>query len=544
MRPAVSVRGFSALHRCGASVRRLVFRVCVSSSLLVSLTNLAAREVSITVLHTTDLHGHIRPTDITYPKEEAGADMGGLARCATAIKKIRAETPNCLLLDNGDTIQGTAASLMSGGLMMIRAMNHMRYDAWTLGNHEFDWGLEKLKCCVAAAQMPILACNMHAPEPEIVGRLRPFLIKEMGGVRVAIIGLTTPGVPNWSRPRLIGGLKFESSVDALRRVLREVKRQKADIVLLAAHQGYRNYPDDHANQLRAVTSRFPEIDAIIGGHTHRPAPETFVLNILYSQANHSGTALGRMDFVYDTDRRKLASRKAQLLPMDSRVVQDPDVLALCKPDLDAADKELARVIGTAAADISAEGAPSRETSAHNLLCEAILDACRRADHPADIVIQGVPNERAEIKKGPIKVADCWEIQPYENFIGVFEATPDQLREILNENAYHYGSGHFAGVYGMKVVLKVSAPRRERVVSIADRDGKPFAPGRRLRVAVNSFDLASAGTRKPRLRAIADAPEAKLAELDVQVREALIEFIGAKKTIAPRTHGWWRVGGER
>jgi len=511
--------------------------------LLLALSNLAAREVSITVLHTTDLHGHIRPTDITYPKEEAGADLGGLARCATAIKKIRAETPNCLLLDDGDTIQGTAASLMSGGLMMVRAMNHLRYDAWTLGNHEFDWGLEKLKHCVAAAQMPVIACNIHGSEPEIVGRLRPFLIKDVDGVRVAMIGLTTPGVPNWSRPRLIGALRFESSVDALRRALREVKRLKPDIIVLAAHQGYRNYPDDHANQLRAVTSRFPEIDAIIGGHTHRPAPETFVLNILYSQANHSGTDLGRLDFVYDTEQRKLTRRKAQLISMDSRVQQAPDLLALCKPDLDAADKELARVIGTATADCSAEGAPSHETPVHNLLCEAILDGCRRAGHPADIAIQGVPSNRAEIKKGSIKVSDCWEVQPYENFIGVFEATPGQLREILNENAYHYGSSHFAGVYGMKLVLKVSAPRSERVVSIADRDGKPFAPDRRLRVAVNSFDLASAGARKPRLRAIADAPEAKLVELDVQVREALIEFITAKKEITPQTRGWWRTGGQ-
>jgi 2',3'-cyclic-nucleotide 2'-phosphodiesterase (5'-nucleotidase family) len=160
------------------------------------------------------------------------------------------------------------------------------------------------------------------------------------------------------------------------------------------------------------------------------------------------------------------------------------------------------------------------------------------------VVQGVPSDHAEIKKGSIKVADCWEVQPYENSIGVFEATPEQVREILNESADHYTSGHFAGVYGMRLVLKVSAPRGKRVVSIADRGGAPFAPGRRLRVAVNSFDLASAGTRKPRLRAIADAPEAQLVEMDVQVRDALIQFITAKKEIAPQLHGWWRTGGER
>ena len=512
--------------------------------LLAGLASLAAREVSITILHTTDLHGHILPANIEYPKEEAGSDLGGLARCATAIKKIRAETPNCLLVDDGDTIQGTAASFMSGGLMMVRALNQLHYDAWVLGNHEFDWGLEKLTRCVETSRAPVLAANIRCDAtvpPAITARLQPYVIKEVDGVRVAIAGLTTPGIPNWSRPRLIQGMKFESSVEALQRALPELKRQKPDVIVLAAHQGFRASPDDHANEIHDVATWCPELSAIIGGHTHRAVPEVMTHDILYSQSGHWGICLGRMDLVYDTDQHRLTRRSARLIPMDSGVPMDSEILALAKADLNAANREMRRVIGAATAEFSVAAAPSRETSVHNLLCEAILDRCQRAGHPADIVIHGVLDEHAGLKKGPITVGNCWSLVPFENFIGVFEVTPAQLLEILEEDAARYSRDHFSGVYGTKIVLRVGAPAGRRVVSITDSDGKPFEADRRLRVAVNSFDLASAGTRKLRLRAIADAPEAKLVEVDYLVRQALMDFITAKKEISPHLYGWWRTG---
>lgn len=515
--------------------------------LLAGLAGLHAREVSITLLHTTDLHGHIQPADIAYPQEEAGRDLGGLARCATVIKQIRAMTPNCLLVDDGDTIQGTAASFMSGGLMMVRALNQLHYDAWVLGNHEFDWGLEKLARCVGTSRAPVLGANIRwdaTVPPAVAGRLQPFVIKEVDGVRVAIIGLTTPGIPNWSRPSLIRGLKFEPSVEALQRVLPEVKRQKPDVIVLATHQGFRTAPDDHANEIHDIAGWCPEIAAIIGGHTHRAVPETMVRDILYSQAGHWGICLGRMDLVYDTDQHRLTRRHARLIPMDASVPMDPEMLALAKADLDAAGREMAKIIGAATEDFPVAGAPSRETPVHNLLCEAILDRCQRAGHPADIVIHGILDAHAGLKKGPITVGDCWSLVPFENFIGVFEVTPARLREILEEDAARYAREHFSGIYGVKIVLRVGAPAGQRVVSIVDRDGRSLEAERRLRVAVNSFDLAGAGTRKPRLRAIADAPEAKLVEVDCLVRQALMDFIAARKDISPRLHGWWRTGATR
>ena len=110
-----------------------------------------AREVPITILDTTDLHGHILPA--------SDGESGGLARCATVIRQVRASEKNVLLVDAGDTIQGTAVSWLTGGQVMMKTMNALRYDAWVLGNHEFDWGFGKLTGCVGRAAMPVLAAN-------------------------------------------------------------------------------------------------------------------------------------------------------------------------------------------------------------------------------------------------------------------------------------------------------------------------------------------------------------------------------------------------
>ncbi len=507
-----------------------------------------AAEVTITILHTTDLHGNILPTT----DYQGNPDRGGIARLATKIADIRRENPNTLLVDAGDTIQGTTVSFNTEGRLIVKLFNHLKYDAWTLGNHEFDWGLKKIAQCVTDAEVPVLGANIKLPTerdgepfpPEVAAfkKVKPYVIKEVQGVKVGIIGLTTPGIPNWSRPRLIEPLEFIESVRALRRIVPEVQRQGAQILVLVTHQGYKRSPDDHANQIHSIAANYPELDIIIGGHSHQEWSEFLIRpsNILYTQANYWGTYLGRVDIKFDTDKKKIVEKKARTILMDNSVPQDPAVLDLSKEPLAAAEKELKTVIGTAEGDFITRGEPKRETHIHNLICDAIDAALQKNNTRADVIIHGVLNNKGILKKGDVTVSDVWTVVPYENTIGVFEVSPDTLKELIEENASHFERGSFRGYWGVRVTYQMTDDRARplRIVSIADRDGKPFPPDAKIKVAANSFDLSSGGTRFPKLREIADRPESKLVEYNFQTRQAVADFIKERKTVAPRIVGWW------
>jgi 2',3'-cyclic-nucleotide 2'-phosphodiesterase/3'-nucleotidase len=505
--------------------------------LLLVVLSLAAREVPITILSTTDLHGTILPT-MDY---EGNTNRGGIARLATKIAEIRAQTPNTLLIDSGDTIQGTAASFLDKGRVIVRLVNQLKFDAWTLGNHEFDWGTDTLAACIGTAEVPVLAGNLKPVSDDAkvkFAKVQPFVIKEVDGVKVAIIGLTTPGIPNWSRPRLIPGLEFEQSTVALRRIVPAARAAGAQVIVLAVHQGIRESGDDHANQLNAVSSGFPEIDAIAGGHTHRNHPEYKFArtDALYCQAAYWGMYLGRIELVYDTEAKKVVSRKSRTILMDDSVPLDPKVIQLAKNELAAADKQLSREIGSATKDFTPAGAPRYETPIHNLIFESIAEALKERGVTVDAIVHGLLADRGMLRQGTLREADVWQIVPYENTIGVIEVTPVELKEILEENAN--SRDRFRGIWGLKMKLKMNAPQGERVVSLTDRDGKPLDNEKRYKVAFNSYELASGGLRFSKLREIAERPASKLVEYDFQTREAVLRYIEHHKEISPVLHASW------
>ena len=167
--------------------------------------------VCISILHTTDLHGHILPTS----DYDGTADRGGLARCVTQIRRWRRQNPNSILVDVGDVYQGTEVSLRNKGELMIGLFNHLKYDAWVIGNHEFDWGIEPFTNALQKSAMPVLGANttldgkpasLSSDSQDPFAKVQPFIVKEIEGIKVAIIGITTPGMSFW----LPGSLRLES----------------------------------------------------------------------------------------------------------------------------------------------------------------------------------------------------------------------------------------------------------------------------------------------------------------------------------------------
>lgn len=507
-----------------------------------------AREVPITILHTCDLHGNVLPTE----DYEGHANLGGLARCATMIQQVRKQEKNVLLVDAGDTIQGTAIGYLTDGQAIVKALNYLQYDAWVWGNHEFDWGLEKLAACAERAEMPILNANVglaagdgghytNAAAARILSKLRPYILRDVDGVRIAIIGLNTPGIPNWSRPRLIAGLRFADSLETLQTIIPAVREAGAQVLVLVCHQGYREGGDDHANQIRAIARNFPELDVIIGGHTHRNFPEYKVSNLLYCQANYFGIHLGRVDLVFDTVSNRVTRRHSETLLMDDRYPLEQGMLKLLAQEIDRSEKTLRTVVGAATGEFWLRGVPRRETPIHNLIFEAVAEALRDRGVKVDAIVHGILDRRATLPKGAITIGDIWRIVPYENTIGVARLTAAELREILDENAGAFDRVYgFRGIWGLHWIFDPSAPEGTRVLAIHRADGSPLAEGKRFAVAFNSFELASGGLRWKKLREIVDRPESGLVEYDFQTRQAVIDFVRKRGEISPVVKGWWKA----
>lgn len=521
-----------------------LFAIC----LLTIAATCSAVQVPITILHTTDLHATILPTT----DYQGVTNVGGFARCASMIKQIRSQEKNVLLVDAGDLYQGAAIGYLTDGAVMTRAINALKYDSWTLGNHEFDWGIEKIAARINEAQAPILVANIHhtpatntPPQiTEAFRKIRPFIQREIEGVKIGIVGLDTPGIPNWSRPRLIPGITLEDSVTALKRVIPQMKAAGCNVLVLVAHQGIHQPSDDHANQMGAITRAFPELDLIIAGHTHQLHKERTLNGVLYTQANYWGTYLGRVDLLYDTDQRKLVSKKADMLPMDSSVPLDPELMNLLKPDLDKTEAFLDTKLGEAAEPFDSRGGPKRECGIFNLLCASIAEAVRTRGGIVDAVLHGLLDEKAGLKEGPVTMRDVFQIVPYENTIGVAEFSRDEMVEVLEENAAFYSSGRFRGLWGMNMKLKISAPDGKRIVFLGAPGGSAARAEDRFHLACNSYDLASGGDKWKRLRQLADRPESRLIEYDFQTRDAVVEFVRKHSPLKVQHHDWWSLDSKR
>src|SRR5437667_1015129 len=496
-------------------------------------TALSSDTVCISILHTTDIHGHILPTS----DYDGNPDRGGLARCVTQIRHWRRQNRNSILIDVGDVYQGTEVSLRNKGELMIDLFNHLRYDAWVVGNHEFDWGIEPFHQALQRSTMPVLAANTileEKPAGEFadanhpLAKIRPFILKEIAGIKLAIIGITTPGMSFWLPREFTRGIDFRQPVEPVRRAIARARREGADAIVLTGHMGLkpRIGGDDFANCVTALTSEFPDVAVFIAGHTHQAIPSRLTNGVLFTQADHFGIHAGRVDLLFDRNSKKLLGREAMCELMDNRLRLDDVVISRARSQIAECDAALAQPIGELAQTLHARGRPGQPSNIERLIGAAIMEALLERNIAVDGVTHGVFDDNASLLAGPKTVNNIWDVIPYENYIVTAELSSDEIKAVMEEV---YASHERRNLLGFQVKLEGRGADC-RIVSMTLQDGRPLDRDRKYVIALNSFDSRSAGHHFMRLRALLETPAAKCVMHPVQTRDALIDYFRRHKIV--------------
>ncbi len=506
----------------------------------------AAEPLRLTLVATNDLHGWVHAHETVLP-DGGEVREGGLPAFAGYLSILRAENPGgVLLLDGGDLFQGTLASNLTEGEIVISAMNHLRYDAAALGNHEFDYGplgpvsvatspgqdpFGALKTRLGEAKFPLLAANIYDGEtgarPSWLGN-DGTVILEAKGVKVGVIGLITPSTPSVTNPVNVSSLRFGSLVPVAIDAAARLRERGAELVLVLAHAGGKCGGFDDPRDLSScdlqngeifeLAQGLPEgtVDAILAGHTHSELAH-YVKGVPVIESRGLGKSFHVLElFVDPQTRRVLPDRtlmgraipvcekvdaqsggcdarvlKAEgkgasvLVPAQFRgqpVVPDAALAKLIAPALALAEREQARPLG-----LEAPKGMTRHYEAESALGSFLADTLREFEG-ADVSLLNPGGLRADLPAGPVRYGTVYEIIPFDNTVSVITVTGDELRRLLHA-AYGAHKGVFQ-VSGLKVTLN-KCPGKGRLKAVTLPDGKPLQSDRRYRVVVPDF-LARGG----------------------------------------------------
>lgn len=495
-----------------------------------SLAGLRSEDtVTVSILHTTDLHGRI----LGHTVRGFGDNVGGMARCATQIRKWRRENPNTLLFDIGDLLQGTDVGWRTSGRIMTDCLNALDYDAWSIGNHEFDWGLGPLHDALTHCRAHAIGTNilLEGQRPEDfdqkdhpLAKIRPWNVFTVGGMRIGVLGFSTPGMPYWFPPSFHEGMSFEDCADPAKRGEAALRAMGIDALVLMGHMGLRPEGDNQSNQVRSVMRACPNAAAYIGAHSHRLHDADKVGDVIYTQANFWGSHLGRLNLVFDRQTRKLIGRETEMAFMSPDTALDPVIMDLCRDRLDQSAQALTQPIGRLARTLSVESEPGRPSQVERLIAAAIIAGMHQRQQSVDAVIHG-QFMRQDFQSGEKTVADLWPVIPFENFTMTAELTPEQIRVIMEEC---YNSSP-RNLMGMQAEVSKNGDRWT-VERILGRNNQPADPQRRYRIAFNTWDAQSGGGRFMRLRQILSEPSSHAEVHAMQTRQSLIEYFLEKQVI--------------
>ncbi|MFT5130717.1 MAG: 5'-nucleotidase/UDP-sugar diphosphatase [Rhodothermales bacterium] len=489
--------------------------------LLVSLllaSAATAEESLLTILQTTDLHAHVA----WAPEADVDGDWLQLATVAREQREA-AGRENSLLIDCGDTVQGTLIGDVSEGRVATALLNVMDFDVWVPGNHELDYGSARYASFLEQVTVPTLNGNIRVGERA----LPAFRIFKRAGLTVAVIGMNSSFQSNWLWGDRMKGMSWEPAVTAVERAMPAVLAAQPDVIILALHHGWLEDDVRGVNEVTAISEQFPQIQLILGGHTHREFSGRRLGRAWYIQSGSHAEFVGRVQLrVKDGAITDIVS---ELIPTrDAK--RDPTAEAAVADWLAKAREVEAKTLYTLPRALTAGGTPGVDCQTSELICAA---------YAAETGAVGVIHARLSSQSWPAKhrfnEGDLFQLIPYENGVGVALLSEADLRAIIEEQLTRRDHRSFGGIWGFHAEIDATGTRVGRI-RLPDRE---FSPGERIPVAFNSYTIASGGGRFPILRRLLRTPQAKLRDHHINSRTLLRNYL-LRTPQFPVCKAWYQI----
>ncbi|TLS40940.1 twin-arginine translocation signal domain-containing protein [Streptomyces montanus] len=542
------------------------------------------KRYSLTVMGTTDLHGHVFNWDYFKDAEykDSAGNAQGLARISTLVNQVREEKGRCntLLLDAGDTIQGTPLTYYyakvdpitaKGGPVhpMAQAMNAIGYDAVALGNHEFNYGIETLRKFEEQCDFPLLGANaldaktLRPAFPPYF--IKKFPVRGLPPVRVAVLGLTNPGIAIWDKAYVQGKLTFPGLEEQAAKWVPKLRSMGADVVVVSAHSGSSgtsSYGDQLPyieNSAALVAQQVPGIDAILVGHAHVEIPELKVTNektgktVVLSEPLAYAERLSLFDFelVFEKGKWTVESVAASVRNSNS-VADDPRITRLLKDEHDVVVAYVNQVVGTATETLTTVEARYKDAPIIDLITRVQEDVVRAALAGTEyaslpVISQASPFSRtSEIPAGEVTIRDLSSLYVYDNTLVAKVMTGAQVRAYLEYSAEYFvrtaaGAAvdvdkltnannrpdyNYDYVSGLTYEIDIAQAAGSRIKNLS-YNGAALDDAQRFVFAVNNY-RANGGGAFPH---VASATEVWSESTEIRTRIA--EWVTAKGTLDPK-----------
>lgn len=485
-------------------------KTLLSLLLCLSTSAMAAEPVNITILGTSDLHGTFVPWDYSTDTENLA---GSLSQIATQVHKVRAQQPNVILVDAGDTIQGNFVETFKNDKTspMILGFNALDYDVWVMGNHEFDFGLKALATPLSQFKGTALAGNIlwDSGKPY----LPAYKIVERQGVKIGIIGMDTPMTAEFAKGTdRIDGLTFTDPVQAVKKVIQQIHGQ-VDAIVLVAHMGIDNENQRPGTGVGDIARANPELAAIVAGHMHVKVDKEVINGVIVTEPDKYGRALSRIDLQFEQQNGKyvLINKDSYTYPIKG-ISSDKKLEEIYQPFhtiLRAnANRPIAQLTGQDLVPPDAvKGIPQvhiQDTGISALYQEA----ARHYAPKAQVIALQIDNDRPKLNVGTITAKDiAFNYQYAGGEITVYQLTGKELKKYMEWSADYFNQQHDGDVTysfnpqrrsskystndffdGVTYTIDLRKPVGQRITELKLNDGTPVTDSTPIQLGMNSYRM--------------------------------------------------------